>query len=117
MNQRLDMVQMASYRLIYGMQRMMRGSCLVIVCANQNSPCSPKYVYIFLYSFEYGKDDDVFIPDFASEYDYAILLPKKALEVGTYDQYCQMFGRFRLEVYPYQGINDVIVLLVRAPIG
>ena len=68
------------------------------------------------FSAEYGKDDDVFIPDFAAEYDYAILLPKKALTNGTYDQYCQMFGKFRLETYPYEGINDTIVLLVRAPI-
>jgi len=58
----------------------------------------------------------VFIPDFASEYDYAILLPKKSLTTGTFDQYCQMFSRFRLETYPYEGINDTIVLLVRAPI-
>lgn len=27
-----------------------------------------------------------------------------------------MFSRFRLETYPYEGVNDTIVLLVRAPI-
>ena len=68
------------------------------------------------FSSEYGRDDDVFIPDFAAEYDYAILLPKKAMENGTYDQFCSTFGRFGFEVYPYEGVNETIVILVRAPI-
>ncbi len=68
------------------------------------------------FSADHLKDENVWLPDFASEYDYCIILPEKALTTGTYEQYTNALTSFKVDLYCYKGVAGTIILLLRVPI-
>ncbi len=59
--------------------------------------------------------EKIWTPDKASEYDYCMVLPPDCKDKGTFKQYTEFLQRAGLEVYAYQGAEDNVVLLIRAP--
>jgi hypothetical protein len=54
-------------------------------------------------------DEEIWVPDYAAEYDYAILFPATCTDNHTFKRYTDMFLSFKLEIFSYRGMNDIVV--------
>lgn len=59
------------------------------------------------------KVDRVWVPDFASEWMYCMVLPPESMEDGTYESYTGKIQTYGLEVFSYSTKDNKVVVLIR----
>ena len=59
------------------------------------------------------KTEKLWVPDFASEWMYCMVLPAESMNDGTYDSYTGKMQTYGLEVFSYTTKEELIVVLIR----
>ncbi len=57
--------------------------------------------------------EKLWVPDFASEWMYCMILPAESMDNGTYDSYTGKMQTYGLEVFSYTTKEEHIVVLIR----